>query len=523
MVLFEYNDEDTARALGDSVETTSGYISSIMKAMANPRAGQVSGLPAPMATNNSMLFSYEGSGSLVTNATTTRVVIMFDPEITLRTGISAAHAAEFNTAGVCTALTTFEVGRTASDFAASGVVFSAMKVENTSGTQYVSGQQSQAIVYTLPKTTFDITMSKLQTLVMRKSQDIASCASNKDGTTSFAPSEHIGSNIAPYMRNTIMRSTQTWFGIGSSANFGIIMSSLTSALNSTVPLPIFDSDAYASAAGSRPFQGYTTGYELDLKLNISDTTAPLPGTNLAFAFRLYDHAGALLAKNDVVSGAILTTSPAQNTLSVHWKVCDTPRPIARLVVDVVNQGTLDATATITMVLGVLTTITEGSDIPCRPVHYCVLEGVNPSASISVRCDTVLAAIPAEETISMGVMPQSMANLDDGLVKLAFRYLFSRMDRASTILQNDSMANSVDGIADEMTSNLKTSQSEMEQAASFGGALRALKKAQKTSSTIARTAQPLLKAYSDTGLPGADAARMANTGINAGRRLGLLTK
>lgn len=521
--LFDYDPSDFENAIGTKRQVTAEYVAQLMLAMNDPSTKNVQGLPAPMTTHNSVIYTGSGSRSHITTSNTTRVVVFFDPEVSLRTGQCRAILVEYSNGGAVLSQTSIDCGRSSSSYTAAGVIFSALSVSNGSSLNELSGQQTQAVVYTLPKTQFDHTQSSLGNLVMRRHADMVTSHCAEGGTRSFAPSEHIGNNITVcndvYTRTSEMRSYYRLSTEEPATGFNAVNVAAFSGISTT----IWDSKLVTSpqqlTLPNGDLKSGAYGFDLSLTFRISDTSV-IVASNESFLFTVmaYDHAGGLLVGENLAN-SVPAAATSANKATLNMTVSKyVSTPIARIVIMVANTSGVASGASYDYASVTLQLINETGDIPCRPIHYCVMEGLNPSASINVRTDALFSAIPSEDNVSLATFPASMSNLDDSMIKVMFRSMFSTFSRACLISESAKRSQLLLDASPYLVENLAQASTEPEMAMSFH---EALKLAGRHASRTAKTAAPLLKAYGDSGLPGADAAKVTLTGIRTAQKLGIL--
>jgi len=156
----------------------------------------------------------------------------------------------------------------------------------------------------------------------------------------------------------------------------------------------------------------------------------------------------------------------------------------------------------------LSAIEESADIPLRPVHLCIFEGVNTSATLTFHAAACISAVPSSENAFLASAGRRMDDVDEVRVRAYLTNLTGSIPHVQTVSGKLLTMASYD--------TLKDSQLPQALAAfSFNSLKKGLKKVRKAAKTVRAVADkvgvtPLLNEAIDTGIsmvPGGPMARM----------------
>jgi hypothetical protein len=562
-----------------SLEHTNTYISKLTKLATDPFELNSRGeLSAPMNEPNVSLYTANGSESvtLQTSGTaSTSAVVVFDPEASLRTGQCAAYVIErFQSGGVFTvnAVTQVAIGRPSSDFTSAGVFSGGLSVENTSSVDTIAGFQTQAVLYSVPSDIVNVTSTELRNSTTDSESDLAQANCKDDGTVTTAFPYHYGQKMALMRTNTSSHQIGRTYDVmksitpsgGSFANGIITNSNTDGAIVAGTGIGILDHDtgtgnsganirsfattalALAADAGQLIFDSNlitgetglftlaTAAVEYDFVIYSSLNSSAITG-HLNVVLVALDAAGNTLAsqsfdhrKTIFDNGSANSTDTSGITTPISGRFDTAGAPIARII-----AFYDDNTATQTCLLGgkySFTTIEQTSDVPSRPVHVAVLDGLNSGATLTVRAGAVLTGVP-DSTNSM------IAGKSPGNPLIDHARVDAYMRTFSMSYQHAFLSTAYRAMADSsvMLSGRPEFQAAMH-AFSFGQIGKAFrdiskeaKKVRKGASSVARAALPIVDVVAPalmmSGNPaaqGAGAALMSGAELaRASQRAGLL--
>lgn len=506
-------------------DKTIDYVRDITTLMHNPLGKTASGsMRSPASSSGSQVFVQEGSGTVkVTPTTCTNAILVYDPEISLRRGRAAVTVYERNSNNEVIKVNTVNIGRVSTDFVSGGVISSTLAVKNTSASEEISGTQTQAVLFSIPKQVTDITATDLLQFATDKQGHLVSNVNSKeDSTITNSFTEHVGAKQALLRDKASSNVASAQFHVSASnqAVQGFIAPSDTTQVASTtisigatptitngvLTSAIYDSGADASY---NPFSLESYSAELDASLalqNFGDLTAGAQADQeFKFVVAALDAAGVVLTFTEVstnpFAGEIGGTVESLTDFDVHFNVnlSSTTVPIARVAVFFTDGAQSKVCRTSKVSSATVKSVTENADISERGVHFCVLEGLNSAAAINIHGANVIAGVPDSKNafISSGAKNDDILNY--AIITNMLVTFRTMMPRAFTGFGR--------GEANEMLAQYYALEGMKVKIAamSFGDIGRAFKmigrhatQARKGASQAARIADPFLK-YGGAGL------------------------
>lgn len=474
-----------------SSKDTEDYAYEVASYAINPFSSQVSGsVLAPMNDDNSRLFSSKGGASVILGNATRSAVVMFDPEGSLRNGQLRAIVYERNAADTVVAQQTVPVGRASSDFLAAGVCSAGMKVANTSGIDTISGTQTAGVLLSVPRDVTTMSGTDLTNFSLDHERDLAmNVVSRDDSTMTVATTPHFGSRMSMTRTNTnanvIRRShtSSTVVGENMIADNGTVLpqyATVADALAGSSALLALDTGRLGTA--NNPLTLATYSADISMTLVVSDTDAPnASGTfNIHVRFKIValDAANNVLDTDEVYYSQPETLQNQNMAYVVQSSLASNTSPIHRIIVYTIDIASA-AALTVSNPTGqkqsaaVVTAFEECSDIPVRPIHFCILEGVNAGASLSINAGGLIAGVPDSDNafISTGLNATGKV-VDSNLVGMFLKSVARSLPRAYTLDGHGAVERQITGFFNEKEMSLAL------RAMSFDTISRAVKKTTK---------------------------------------------
>jgi hypothetical protein len=212
----------------------------------------------------------------------------------------------------------------------------------------------------------------------------------------------------------------------------------------------------------------------------------------------------LSAANEIVSEADvrdITVVKVNNTFDLTFDTTfsSPAKPIARVVAFWTRYVGPDVTESVRVqdTVFLLSSLEETADIPARPIHVCVFEGLNNQATLNINSTAVLTGVPDSTNVFISSAKSASTDLVDGnAVEMFLRSVIRGMPRAFTVAGHGSVERSVNALfgTEEVALTFK--------AMSFSDVTRGLK-------TIGSRAKDA-KRFAEQALPYVDdAARIAS--------------
>lgn len=378
------------------------YVKELSSLMVNPFNNSVNGaLPAPTSTADAMVYVSEGQGTLALHNDTTSLVVAYDPEVTFRNGQARVVVYQKTATGAVKQEDLINVGRVSTDFLAGSIISSALRVSNTSATDAIAGNQSQASLHSIPKVVSSLSSTSLIQNVRDKDSKLISNVNSKfDGTQTMSITEHMGEKLALLRDGAKANLARMGFNISSpgSGADGI-------AATGSKTVIAADYGATASAAQAlydtnqtgnlkNPLTFATFKCHLSLTIPITFSAAG----SVTMILNALDEAGTSLDSVEIEVHNSDSSGGTDLTVVIDQSLVSTTSAIARVTLHnkvITGGGTVSVANNVAS--GRIEAVEETGDIPGRGVHICIVEGVNNKASINVHAANVIAGIPDSTT------------------------------------------------------------------------------------------------------------------------------
>jgi hypothetical protein len=473
--------------------TTKAYALELAEVVMSPFAKQAQGgIEAPMSDENVRLYSAKG-GSAVTMTsdttaalTTANATVIYDPESTLRNGQHRVVIYERNSDEDIIKVSTIAMGRKATDFQAVGVVSSGLKCFNSSGTDVVGGTQSAAVLTSIPRDVSKLTSSDLANFCPNHERDLVSgITSRDDATATISINEHFGKKMAlvrPGTRSNLIerfyddgpgsRRSTTGETYSFTTDTTMTATSATTGLADALASPddyiLVDTNRLKEELNPLTFATYSAKVEVMYRINaIAGSTAVQPHTFRAYAL---DAANIEIENtSQVVSVAAATNDHLGGFISMG--IDSSTKPIHRIII-VFERNTVNQTETIAVqqTTTVVTAYEETSDVPGRPIHICVFEGLNKGATINIASAASMSGIPDSTNVFIGATPMRGPEVYDSNAVDNFLKSVSRViPRAYTVAGLNSIERQVRALYGDEEVTVAF------QAMSFGSLMQKMKK------------------------------------------------
>lgn len=389
------------------------YVEELSGIIVNPYGNSVNGsLMAPNSTSDAMVYVSEGAGTITLQSTTSTVVAVYDAEATFRSGQSKIYVYERNPSDVVIKQSLINVGRVSTDFLAGALISSSLKCTNTSATDQIAGNQSQATLHSIPKSVASLTATSLMLNVRDKDSKLVPNVNSKfDGTQSTTICEHLGGAMAFLRDGAKTNLARMGFNLSAAASTASDGIRDNSALDVVKSADFTTGQTYLDYATHALYDSKQSGntkdpltfasFKAHLTLNMSVANSGSKG-DVVFKLVALDEAGTLLDSVDIEFADVAATG-TETSIVFTQSVVSTTSPIARVMVFIEEDpaGTAhDSPSVLTRAQGAsgrLEAVEETGDIPGRGIHVCVFEGVNGSASLNFHGANVIAGIPDSTT------------------------------------------------------------------------------------------------------------------------------
>uniref|UniRef100_A0A2V0RBE5 Capsid n=1 Tax=viral metagenome TaxID=1070528 RepID=A0A2V0RBE5_9ZZZZ len=521
-------------------DDTEKYVGDLCTLIANPYQKSVSGkMTAPSSTSGASIYVAEGSGTVSCAAGTRSAVVVYDAEASLRRGQPAVLIFQRDSTDAVTVVSKINIGRPSTDFLSGGVISSTLTCANTSSLDDIAGSQTQAVLYSVPKGVSDLTATDVLQFTSDKDMHLVSNISSKaDKTRTYGITEHNGSNSALLRDNARSNLVEIEHNVTAStqASQGFIapavnLAATTGSFLTNIANALFYSKRDTTKS---PFSlaSYVGHLSINTELLVSSSAAFAEGTLICIAM---DAAGVVLDSVDVSINITNATDLVQNEkfdFALDVNLTSATVPIDSVAVFVKASGSAVLQRSTGVTSGRVSATEETADIPGRPIHFTVFEGLNPSASINVHGANILSGTPdsANAFISGGggagedVYDYSMVNN----MLLTFKHTFPR---AYTGMGADIAAMALrEWFELEGMSIAMEAKSFKRIGKAFKKLIKGAKQARSTASKIADVAQPIMQEGGMILASGAfgPTAQVAGAGMLAGaegieqsRRYGVL--
>lgn len=377
-------------------------------------------LQSPMNVH-SQLFVMEGSRTIVTEASTTRIEVVLDSEATLRNGQARAEMYQYNTAGAMVKMDDIDISAGSANFSCGSVVSARMDVKNSSSYNEVAGHMTGAVLNAIPINVHDLNQTRLKQKCPRQ-EDQVSTQMKDDGVSLLSLTSHLGSKDTSLLPN-VYPNAASWFlkytasdptdTSGFSAFNVVLPGSSIAGTPTTVPTVALKANSIWDTANlaASPFGQSTFGLIADFKGVVVGTTVTGDPQTLTFSCAIFDQAGVLMSFEDRVMTTPEIVANEAIQVSERFEFVRQSRPIGRALLylkdsEITNIKVPTGAAFMADVRGV----ENVSDIPDRDLMVIVAEGVNSGAAITIDCGLVISGIPAaDRTFIAGGAPKNRIN------------------------------------------------------------------------------------------------------------------
>jgi len=429
------------------VEDTRDYATAVGEGMLFPsKVAKLGSHSAPMNDDNVSLYPMSATMAHTVAATTNKAVIIYDAEVSLRNGQTTAYVVETDASGVITKVTARNVGLPSTEHLSAGVVSSSLSVVNTSSEDSIAGVQSAAVLYSPPRFLGDLDSNQLATYTINEAKNLKAGVQSKiDGTFTQAVTHHYGTKMGFLRKNAIsssVRSTNIFTGGGMSS--ALLQ---TGDIADGIDSGTYDSTYWWFSSGnSSAFTFATHSVRVSGNVGIKSdfdgvTEAEETLTNVSLQIVLLDEAGKYIASETVAHKYLSQKDLPETSVSIDAVFLNVSRPIKRVValwssdrsgVDAIEMTPIGGGANN---LNIETYEATG-DIPVRPVHVHIVEGLNASASLMLKATSLLASIPdsTNAKASRSLMHDKIVNSNQ--VEIYLKQLTRAVPRAMTINDAD---------------------------------------------------------------------------------------
>jgi hypothetical protein len=446
----------------------------LMDPIFSPTGGRYS-VPGDYVT--SLLYNQVGISSKVIEDATTSAIVLFDAEASVRNGQTCARLLERDASNQVIKETVITAGTPSTDFITVGVMSSSMMCSNTSGEDFISGTQSAAVLYSAPSQLRYLTSSDLQNIVQDKDRDLLNNMSSKgESTYTACPTNHFGLKTG-LTRGSITSNrlliTKQVIGKNRSLNPGLS--------NTIEPWGNFyDSDLIES---DNPFTFATysarASYEVTMTVEDDSIGDQSDRTFIMLAYvRAYSADGTLLYSMPIESSASEMKYDTQSsngtshtgrahfkgTLELRGQGANKSRPVARVTISVgenpirrsndssgnIRPGIIGNLSFMEIddALVVIDGVEEVDDVPLRPLHVCIFEGLNSNATLTVHCGAAVTGVAASENVAVSSQGRDTAGVDMIRVKDYLSTLSTSMPHVFTYSGKELTMKLYGGMPDE---------------------------------------------------------------------------
>jgi hypothetical protein len=380
------------------------------------------------------IYVAEGNGTISCDPGTRSAVVVYDAEASLRRGQPAVLVFERNASDVVTAVKKVNIGRPSTDFLAGGVISSTLTSTNTSSVDDIAGSQTQAILYSVPKGVSDLTATDiLQFATDKEAHLISNVSSKADNTRTFGITEHSGSATALLRDKARSNLAEIEYNVSASnvASQGFIAPATTLAVTTSDYIGNVADALYYSKRDPSVSPFSLASYVAHASLNVSLKNSHVSNavTSATFIVVAMDAAGGVLDSTTIFMDPDADVAAAGTfdfQIDVNLSSLTTPIDSIAVFVSALPAGTLERTTSVSS--GRISATEETADIPGRPIHFAVFEGLNPSASLNVHAANILAGTPDSTNAFISGGGSGEDVYDYSLVNnmlLTFRHTFPR--------------------------------------------------------------------------------------------------
>uniref|UniRef100_A0A2V0RMW8 Uncharacterized protein n=1 Tax=viral metagenome TaxID=1070528 RepID=A0A2V0RMW8_9ZZZZ len=428
-------------------------------------------LEAPNGDENVGMYTARGGSAVTLTANTTSAAVVFDAEASLRKGQLDVVVYERNSANQVVAQQRVNLGRPTNEFLSAGVLSSALKVFNSSGVDVIGGTQSAAVLTSVPRDISKITSTDLANNCANHERDLASgIVSREDSTMTMAMTDHFGKKMALSRNNTLgnlvlrswddgvgARGTTTGQSLTFTGTAGMTIlhsSSFTDAQileNSDTPKDLTTAGALRrfldTARLDEQYNPLTLACyhaSVNVRCVFADTDVTNAGQGYSAVIMALDSADNIIASKEV-SDRVAANDGSTLDARFYGSITSSTSPIARIVVGARKTNLAATDNMIVESYAEVIAYEETSDIAARPIHVCVFEGLNASATININSAAVLTGVPDSTNVFISSKSSSNDVYDTNAVEVFLRSVTRVMPRAFTIDGHAAMVSSVDAM------------------------------------------------------------------------------
>jgi len=424
-------------------DETNTYLSNVYTMISAPtEASAMNGTLQSPTNVHAQLYVMEGSRTIVTEATTTRVEILLDSEATLRNGQARAELYQYNTAGTMVKMDDIDISAGSANFSSASVISARMDVKNSSSHNEVAGHMTGAVLNAIPFEVHNMNQTRLKQKCP-SSEDQASTQMRDDGLSLLSITNHLGNKHTSVMPNTFTNQ-QSWFYKYDGADttdlsgFSAVNTVFpgAAAVDTAVGLPNVANKAKSlwdtANLTTTPFRQSTFGFVADFTGVIVGTTATTDPAKLKWECAVFDQSGELLLAEERIMTVQEIVPNEEIQVSERFEFTRMARPIGRALfhlkeTEVANLKVPTGGPFSVDVRG----LEDVSDLPNRDVMVVVAEGVNSGAAITIDCGLVISGIPAaDRTFIAGGAPKNRIN--DSLVQAYLHTALKDVPRATKL-------------------------------------------------------------------------------------------
>uniref|UniRef100_A0A2V0RMV6 Uncharacterized protein n=1 Tax=viral metagenome TaxID=1070528 RepID=A0A2V0RMV6_9ZZZZ len=399
--------------------STMEYTDLIGKLMIDPFSGVSAGVDAPTDSNEgATLFRPIAFNTLrVEDAGVTNALVIFAAEDTLRNGgrmgvrVILRDSSNAVVKEIWVPLTT-----ASNDLIAAGVLSSGLKIGNTSGYDKSSGAQMAAVLLSVPEKLSTMTATDILTFATRKRNSTLGMSDRSSATVTVSPTRHLGANMSLLRPGAL--SNIVSFAEHIEKHDFIPLADSVGTRNQTTPAIML------AAAASHFFDSDVHGSPL----NFATYTAKINGTIMVYEGAGYnaiqngvyskhyvlalDSAGNIIDSHElsapITRNAFSNSSAAYEIVNFNVNVTlqSSTVPISRVVIGEesyirLNDGALgegDASADVSGFFSPggfaldFEAIERTADIPARPIHIALVEGLTTGATITLQASAIVTGL-----------------------------------------------------------------------------------------------------------------------------------
>uniref|UniRef100_A0A2V0RBK0 Uncharacterized protein n=1 Tax=viral metagenome TaxID=1070528 RepID=A0A2V0RBK0_9ZZZZ len=494
-----------------SIEQTKAYAVAVAEASLGSFTKQARGdLEAPNGDENVRLYTAKGGSAVTLASDTTSAAVVFDPESSLRNGQMNVVVYERNASNAVAAVQTVSLGRSTNEFLSAGILSSGLKVFNSSGVDVIGGTQTAAVLTAVPRDISTITTTDVANFCSNHERDLVSgVVSREDSTMTMCMTDHFGKKMSLSRSNTlgnvVERSWDSSIGtrlttegenlmkVGSRTMVATASGATNAEILANENRRLIDTNFLS--AGNNPLTLATYNATVEARIVMNDPGSAVAQFKINVRALGVDAAGTVVAEVNLTD--ILTTAASSvYTFSAATTLTSATTPIHRVILGLVSTSS-DVTDTLRAAdsSAVVKAFEETADIPARPIHVCVFEGLNASATLNINSTAVMTGVPDSTNVFISSAGSvSRVVYDTNLVEMFLRSVSRVLPRAHTITGHGAMEKAVMAVFGSEDIKLSF------QAMSFGDVIKKLSGAGKFAkatirdvSDIAKEVEPILSA------------------------------